>query len=73
MTYLLDTHALFRALTARSRLGAPKPPAVIGGYARHLDRLGVARLPLTEEHCLLSGTWIGSTVIRSTGCWPRRR
>lgn len=30
--------------------------AVIGGYARHLDRLGATRLPLTEEHRLLSGS-----------------
>lgn len=30
--------------------------ALIGGYSRHLDRLGVRRLPITEDHSLLSGS-----------------
>lgn len=43
-------------IATKHRIGRlAQADAVIGGYARHLDRLGTARLPLTEEHCLLSG------------------
>ena len=43
-------------IATKHRIGKlPQADAVIGGYARHLDRLGATRLPLTEEHCLLSG------------------
>ena len=43
-------------IATKHRIGKlPQADAVIGGYARHLDRLGVTRLPLTEDHCLLSG------------------
>ncbi|MFT3861434.1 type II toxin-antitoxin system VapC family toxin [Micropruina sp.] len=43
-------------IATKHRIGKlPQADAVIGGYARHLDRLGAVRLPLTEEHCLLSG------------------
>lgn len=47
-------------IATKHRLGKlPRADALIGGYARHLDRLGAVRLPMTEEHCLLSGglTW----------------
>ncbi len=44
-------------IATKHRIGKlPHADAVIGGYARHLDRLGATRLPLTEEHCLLSGS-----------------
>ena len=43
-------------IATKHRIGKlPQADAVVGGYARHLDRLGVTRLPLTEDHCLLSG------------------
>lgn len=44
-------------IATKHRIGTlPQADAVIGGYSRHLDRLRVSRLPLTEEHCLLSGS-----------------
>ncbi len=44
-------------ITTKHRLGKlPQADAVIGGYARHLDRLGAARLPLAEDHALLAGS-----------------
>lgn len=33
----------------------PQADALVGGYSRHLSRLGAARLPITEEHALLAG------------------
>lgn len=43
-------------IATKHRIGKlPQADAVMGGYIHHLDRLGVTRLPLTEEHCLLSG------------------
>ncbi len=44
-------------IATKHRLGKlAQADAVIGGYARHLDRLGVTRLPLAEDHCLLAGS-----------------
>lgn len=44
-------------IATKHRLGKlPQADAVIGGYARHLDRLGVTRLPLAEDHALLAGS-----------------
>ncbi len=34
----------------------PQADVLLGGYARHVDRLGAARLPMTEEHSPLSGS-----------------
>jgi len=43
-------------VSAKQRLGRlPQADALVGGYQRHLDRLGVARLSVTEEHALLAG------------------
>lgn len=43
-------------LGTKQRLGKlPQADALVGGYTRHLDRLGAARLPITEEHALLAG------------------
>lgn len=43
-------------ITTKNRLGKlPQADAVMGGYSRHLDRLGVERLAVTEEHALLAG------------------
>ncbi len=44
-------------IATKRRIGKlPQVDVLIGGYTRHLNRLGVARLPFTEEHCLLSGS-----------------
>jgi PIN domain nuclease of toxin-antitoxin system len=43
-------------IATNHRLGKlPQADALIAGYARHLDRLGVARLDVTDEHALLAG------------------
>ena len=43
-------------IAAKNRLGKlPQADGVIGGYSRHLDRLGVERLAVSEEHALLAG------------------
>lgn len=40
----------------KQRLGKlPQADALVGGYPRHLNRLGAIRLPITEEHALLAG------------------
>lgn len=44
-------------IATKHRIGKlPQADVLIAGYARHLDRLRVTRLPLAEEHCLLSGS-----------------
>ena len=44
-------------ISTKQRLGKlPRADALVGGYAHHLDRLGVDRLPITEEHALLAGS-----------------
>lgn len=56
MNHLLDTHTLLWALTDPDRLGKlPSADVLVRGYPRHLDRLGVAGLSITEEHALLAG------------------
>jgi PIN domain nuclease of toxin-antitoxin system len=43
-------------LSTKQRLGRlPQADALVGAYSRHLDRLGVLRLPISEEHALLAG------------------
>lgn len=43
-------------ISTKQRLGKlPQADALVGAYPRHLDRLGVVRLPVTEEHALLAG------------------
>lgn len=40
----------------KQRLGKlPQADVLVGGYSRHLDRLGVVRLAISEEHALLAG------------------
>lgn len=43
-------------LSTKHRLGKLAGADVpLGAYAKHLDRLGAARLPIDEEHALLAG------------------
>ncbi|WP_460517126.1 type II toxin-antitoxin system VapC family toxin [Humibacter antri] len=43
-------------IATKNRLGKlPQADTVLEGYGRHLDRLGVERLPITDEHALLAG------------------
>ena len=43
-------------IATKHRLGKlPQADALLGAYSKHLDRLGVSRLPVTEEHALLAG------------------
>jgi PIN domain nuclease of toxin-antitoxin system len=43
-------------IATKQRLGRlPQADALVGAYPRHLDRLGVLRLPVSEEHALLAG------------------
>ena len=38
------------------RLGKlPQADVLLGAYSKHLDRLGVIRLPVSEDHALLAG------------------
>ena len=40
----------------KQRLGKlPQADVLVGGYQRHLNRLGAIRLPITEEHALFAG------------------
>jgi PIN domain nuclease of toxin-antitoxin system len=43
-------------ISTKQRLGRlPQADALVGAYSRHLDRLGVLRLSISEEHALLAG------------------
>ena len=43
-------------ITTKHRLGKlPQADVLLGGYAKHLDRLGAIRLSVTEDHALLAG------------------
>lgn len=43
-------------IATKRRLGRlPQADVLLAGYARHLDRLGVASLAITDEHALLAG------------------
>ena len=43
-------------IATKSRLGKlPQADVLLGSYAKHLDRLGVIRLPVAEDHALLAG------------------
>ncbi|MGI8393882.1 type II toxin-antitoxin system VapC family toxin [Leucobacter sp. W1038] len=44
-------------VATKRRLGKlPKADALVATYSRHLDRLGVERLEVTEDHALLAGS-----------------
>ncbi|MBU3749745.1 MAG: type II toxin-antitoxin system VapC family toxin [Mycobacterium sp.] len=43
-------------IATKQRLGKlPQADVLLGAYAKHLDRLGVVRLAMTEDHALLAG------------------
>lgn len=43
-------------ISTKHRLGKlPEADALLGAYSKHLDRLGANRLPVSEEHALLTG------------------
>ena len=43
-------------ISTKHRLGKlPQADVLLAGYSKHLDRLGVIRLPVTEDHALLAG------------------
>lgn len=53
---LLTSAASAWELATKSRLGKlPQADALLGAYTRYLDRLGVVRLPIDDEHALLAG------------------
>ncbi len=55
-TRLIASAASAWEIATKHRIGKlPQADALVGAYAKHLDRLGATRLPMTEEHCLLSG------------------
>jgi len=44
-------------IATKNRIGKlPQADALVGGYERHLDRLGVERLAIDETHALLAGS-----------------
>lgn len=43
-------------IATKHRLGKlPQADVLLGAFSKHLDRLGVTRLPVTEDHALLAG------------------
>lgn len=43
-------------IATKHRLGKlPQADVLLGAYPKHLDRLGVIRLPVSEDHALLAG------------------
>lgn len=43
-------------IATKHRLGKlPQADVLLSAYSKHLDRLGVIRLPLAEDHALLAG------------------
>ena len=43
-------------IATKHRLGKlPQADVLLAGYSKHLDRLGVIRLPVAEDHALLAG------------------
>lgn len=43
-------------LSTKHRLGKlPQADVLLGAYSKHLERLGVLRLPVSEDHALLAG------------------
>ena len=43
-------------IATKHRLGKlPQADVLLGAYSKHLDRLGVIRLPVSEDHALLAG------------------
>ncbi|WP_295839702.1 type II toxin-antitoxin system VapC family toxin [uncultured Microbacterium sp.] len=44
-------------IATKQRIGKlPEADALVAGYARHLDRLGVSRLAVDEDHALWAGS-----------------
>ena len=55
-SHLMVSAASAWEIATKQRLGKlPQADALLGAYSKHLDRLGVGRLPVTEEHALLAG------------------
>lgn len=55
-TSLVVSAASAWEIATKHRIGRlPQADALIGGYANHLDRLGVRRLAITEQHVLVGG------------------
>jgi PIN domain nuclease of toxin-antitoxin system len=53
---LLASAASAWEISTKQRLGKlPNSYALVEGYVRHLNTLGVERLPISEEHALLAG------------------
>jgi PIN domain nuclease of toxin-antitoxin system len=53
---LLVSAASAWEIAAKQRLGKlPKADVLVEAYPRHLNALGVERLPISEEHALLAG------------------
>ncbi len=45
-------------ISTKQRLGKlPEADVLVAAYERHLTRLGTERLPITDEHALLSGSF----------------
>lgn len=43
-------------IATKHRLGKlPQADVLLGAYPKHLDRLGVGRLPIADDHALLAG------------------
>ncbi len=43
-------------IATKHRLGKlPQADVLVGAYSKHLDRLGVTRLSMSEDHALLAG------------------
>ncbi|MFF0911922.1 type II toxin-antitoxin system VapC family toxin [Microbacterium enclense] len=56
-TTLVVSAASAWEIATKQRLGKlPQADALVAGYSRHLDRLGVERLAIDETHALLSGS-----------------
>ena len=43
-------------IATKQRIGKmPHADVIVGGYSRHLERLGTEHLPISDEHALLAG------------------
>ena len=55
-TTLIASAASAWEISTKHRLGKlAQADGLVGGYTRHLDRLGVVRLAVTDEHALVAG------------------
>lgn len=56
-TQLFVSAASAWEIAMKRRLGKlPQSEVLVRAYQRHLDRLGVESMPITDEHSLLAGT-----------------